>query len=487
MKAIIYARKSSESEEKQVQSIDAQLDWCKQYAKTHNFDVVDIITEEMSAKAPWRPGFNKLMQYFAENKADVIISWKLNRLSRNPIDEWTIKWLCQSFTIKEIHTVDWISNWHNILLMSVHFWMANQFLVDLSKDIKRWMAKKAQNGEWWRRTPLGYRLEDWVLIVDPETAPHIRKIFKLKYEQNLNNAEIARILEKDWLRSRKEKRKWVIVGWKPLNHKQIWRILENSVYYWVISHIWELFEWKHNPLISKEIFDAVNSKEKKKYTYYKKWILKWKVILKETWKPLSVTEKIKTNKTNDKVRKYIYYHTNWDNQIWLSELDIIRLFDKNIDLYSIPEKYTPELKKWLYDYHQSQINKNKQGKEKIEKLILELERKKQNYIDMRASWELGHEEFVELKNNLVNEILDLKERSKELTRADNEIMEDLTKSVELVKSLSQSYKSLDKSHKLQIINLILVELIIDKEKRLYIKEKPLFQFIKNLNNHKWWN
>jgi DNA invertase Pin-like site-specific DNA recombinase len=52
MKAIIYCRKSTESEEKQVQSIEAQLDWCRDYAKRLGFEVIKEITEEKSAKKP---------------------------------------------------------------------------------------------------------------------------------------------------------------------------------------------------------------------------------------------------------------------------------------------------------------------------------------------------------------------------------------------------------------------------------------------------
>lgn len=487
MKAIIYCRKSTESEEKQVQSIDAQLDWCRDYAKRWGFEIIKEITEEKSAKKPWREWFNELMQIFSENKADVIISWKLNRLARNPIDEWTIKWLSQQFIIKEIHTVDWISNWHNILLMSVHFGMATQFLVDLSKDIKRGMDKKAKNWGWWRRSPLGYDVKDWVISVDKKTAPHIKKIFKLKYEEKLNNAEIARIMEKDWLVSRKETRKWLTVWGKPLNHKRIWVILSNPFYYGVISHLWELFEWKHQPLVSKKIWDEINNKETKQYNFVKKWVLKGKIVFKDTMKPMCVTEKVKTNKTDWKIRKYIYYHTAWENQVWISEKNIIKLFDDNIENYSIPKKYSEDIREALYLYHNSQIEENIAWKDTIHKTIKKLEARKRTYTEMRASWELDHDEFIEFKNNLTNEIIDLKEKSKEINRLDSEILENLSNSVELLVNLSESYKSMNESDKLYLINTILVELVIDKEKTAFIKEKPLFQFIRKCLNPIWWS
>ncbi|MDR1987340.1 MAG: recombinase family protein [Candidatus Peribacteria bacterium] len=49
---IIYCRKSSEPEDRQVQSIPAQLERCRNYAKNLNFEIYEEITEAVSAKAP---------------------------------------------------------------------------------------------------------------------------------------------------------------------------------------------------------------------------------------------------------------------------------------------------------------------------------------------------------------------------------------------------------------------------------------------------
>jgi hypothetical protein len=59
--------------------------------------------------------------------------------------------------------------------------------------------------------------------------------------------------------------------------------------------------------------------------------------------------------------------------------------------------------------------------------------------------------------------------------------------VELLVNLSESYKTMNESDKLYLINIILVELVVDKEKTAFIKEKPLFQFIRKCLNPIWWN
>jgi hypothetical protein len=105
---------------------------------------------------------------------------------------------------------------------------------------------------------------------------------------------------------------------------------------------------------------------------------------------------------------------------------------------------------------------------------------------MRAWWELDHKEFIEIKNWITNEIINLKERSKEINRLDSEILESLSNSVELLVNLYDSYKLMNESDKLKLIDIILVELVIDKEKVAFIKEKPLFQFIRKCLNVNWW-
>jgi hypothetical protein len=136
-------------------------------------------------------------------------------------------------------------------------------------------------------------------------------------------------------------------------------------------------------------------------------------------------------------------------------------------------------------YHDNQIEENTLWKNEINKLIDDLEKKKRAYTEMRAWWELDHEEFVEIKNWITNEIIDLKERSKEINRLDSKILESLSNSVELLVNLYESYKLMNESDKLQLIDIILVELVVNKEKVAFIKEKPLFQFIRKCVNVNW--
>jgi len=67
---LIYARKSSDSEERQVRSIEAQIRELKEYAAREGLHVVDVLTESKTAKAPGRPVFADLISRIEDGGAD---------------------------------------------------------------------------------------------------------------------------------------------------------------------------------------------------------------------------------------------------------------------------------------------------------------------------------------------------------------------------------------------------------------------------------
>jgi len=138
IKYFIYARKSSESEDRQVQSIQDQVDELQKLAKNSDLTVVNIFSESWSAKAPDRPVFNEMLERIKNGEANGILCWKLNRLARNPIDGGTISWMLQEGLIQYIQTYGrGYSPNDNVIMMSVEFGMANQFIRDLRVDTKR--------------------------------------------------------------------------------------------------------------------------------------------------------------------------------------------------------------------------------------------------------------------------------------------------------------------------------------------------------------
>jgi predicted site-specific integrase-resolvase len=106
IKYVMYVRKSSESEDRQIASMDSQKNDLNKIVERDNLEIVEIFEEAKSAKNPNRPIFNKMIEKIKSGKANGVICWKMDRLSRNPVDAGTIIWLLQEGVIKHIKAYD---------------------------------------------------------------------------------------------------------------------------------------------------------------------------------------------------------------------------------------------------------------------------------------------------------------------------------------------------------------------------------------------
>ncbi len=251
MKYIAYCRKSSESEDRQMLSIDAQVNEIKAKAAHEGIILDKIFRESMSAKAPGRPVFQEMIEYIKQNTPCVLYVWKLDRLARNPIDGGYINWMLQQAVIQEIKTYEknYFPN-DNVLLMSFEFGMANQFIRDLSANVKRGNLEKLRQGGWPGAAPFGYLNDkaDHTVYPDPERAHYVEKMFKLYATGSHSVKEIEQILYDQGLRSRN--------GYQ-VRHNIIHRNLSNPFYYGIMLKHGKYYPGRHQPLISKELFDEV--------------------------------------------------------------------------------------------------------------------------------------------------------------------------------------------------------------------------------------
>ena len=85
-KFFLYARKSTDVEDKQVLSIEAQITELRVFGKQNNLNVVDTFIEKQSAKIPGRPIFGEMIKRIEKGEADGILAWHPDRLARNSVD-----------------------------------------------------------------------------------------------------------------------------------------------------------------------------------------------------------------------------------------------------------------------------------------------------------------------------------------------------------------------------------------------------------------
>ena len=86
MKYILYARKSTEEDDRQILSIQAQLEELQEYAAKEKLEIVASFQEAKTAKEPGRIKFAAMLSLIERGKADGIVSWHPDRLARNSVD-----------------------------------------------------------------------------------------------------------------------------------------------------------------------------------------------------------------------------------------------------------------------------------------------------------------------------------------------------------------------------------------------------------------
>jgi site-specific DNA recombinase len=249
MRYIIYCRKSTDTEDKQVLSLESQENELNTIAQKENLNILKVFKESRSAKSPDRPVFNEMMKMLAEGKADAILCWKIDRLTRNPIDGGQIQWLLQNNKIKCIRTFEksYYPN-DNVLVMGIEQAMANQYIRDLSVNVKRGNRAKLERGEWPNHAPFGY-LNDKLtksIVLDPIRSKYVPRVYELYLTGSHGFKEISTILYNEGLRTR--------TGKKVLK-SHIQRILSCVFYTGLMEREGKYYEGKHQALISKDTFD----------------------------------------------------------------------------------------------------------------------------------------------------------------------------------------------------------------------------------------
>lgn len=259
MKFGLYARKSSEDSSKQVQSIENQIQVLKDKAAKDGLNIVKVYQESKSAKKPYkREKFIQLVQDLQDGVIDGIICWKLDRLSRNPIDGGMIQHLLLEETVQQIVTYEktyYPSD--NSIMMSVELGMATEYSQALSKNVKRGQSFKAVKGHYPNTAPLGYLNSthltkgERVILLDEDRAPLIRKLWEMLLSGQYSSGEILKNAHAIGLRTRATRSK----PEAKLSRHGLYCIFKNPFYYGQFQWGRRLHDGLHQPLITKDEFD----------------------------------------------------------------------------------------------------------------------------------------------------------------------------------------------------------------------------------------
>jgi len=369
VKYVLYARKSTESEERQVLSIDSQIAEMLKMAEKEGLDIVEIRRESHSAKdSGQRPVFNEILKDIRGGRFSGILTWAPDRLSRNAGDLGSLVDLMDQKLLAEIrtHGQGFINSPNEKFLLMILCSQAKLENDNKSENVKRGMRTRCEMG-WRPGTALtGYLNEKRTdrkcqVLIDPDRAPIVKQIFEKIGNDHWSGNKLYH-----WL---KFELNFKTRGNKNLSRGNMYRILSNTFYYGVFEYPREsgnFYNGKHEPLITKDLFDKVQaqltrepmSRETREFAFTK--------LLKcgSCGSGISACEKYKKLKDGT-VSKYIYYGCTKSRDLnckggYIREedlikqlLDLINIVDLNED--GIIKQYRDEVKR--YNAFQSRIQK----------------------------------------------------------------------------------------------------------------------------------
>ena len=426
----LYARKSSESEDRQIQSIDDQVKRLKQLANEQKLTIKKVSTEAKSAKEPnSRPVFADMMQRIEKGEASGILCWQINRLSRNPVDSGRIQWALQKNILLSIQTIEraYVPE-DNTLLFSVESGMAAQFIIDLRKNTLRGMYSKSEKGWAPVLAPIGYlnEKENHTIIKDPQKFSLVKKLWDLMITGSYTVSQVLEIANKDWgLRTNKSKRR----GGGELTQTGMYRMFCNIFYTGLFEWGGKRYEGKHEPMITMEQYERVqellgrksNPRPQKHYFPFTGFIRCGDcgcLITAETRTKLVKGEGI--------MRTYTHYHcTHKKAKTQCKQREFTRAEDleKQIEVKIAEISIIPEFKDWALEILRGSNDKEIEARTKIYETLHQTVVETQNQLDnltrMRYKEQIDEDMFAQERDSLTNTILELRQRLKETeSRAD---------------------------------------------------------------------
>lgn len=381
----------------------------------------------MSAKAPGRPVFNKLMEMVEAGKIGTIFCWKLDRLARNPVDGGRIIWAIKNYGLHIVTpTQTYSSEEDNTILMYVEFGMAQKYIDDLGKNVKRGNRAKLNTGWLPGCAPLGYlnKLDDHTIIPDPERFPLVRRMWDMALTGMYSVEQIRQVANNDWgFRTKQSKRQ----GGSPLSKGVMYKMFRHPFYYGVIERNVEgecrRYAGAHQPVVTEEEFWRVqkNLGNPVPKPHRKQFPFTGMMRCGECGSVITAEEKVKPSG-----RSYTYYRCTkkckdkrcYQSPVTGPELEAQLL--PILESIAIPKPFADWAISWLRVLNQDECKDQNSAQESLQRAYNEIKGKLDKLMDMRLSNLLTDEEYLYQKDRLLQEQRTIKEKLGDSEqRADN--------------------------------------------------------------------
>jgi site-specific DNA recombinase len=447
-KFFLYARKSTDVEDKQVRSIDDQIAELRAFAKQENLNIVDVFIEKQSAKIPGRPIFNEMLDKIERGEANGILTWHADRLARNSVDGGRIIYLLDTEKLASLKFPTlWFENTpQGKFMLNIVFGQSKYYVDSLSENTKRGLRQKVRRGEYPSLAPVGYINDKRIksVVVDKKRAPIVRRAFELYAQGDKRLEDIADFLAQNNIISKNGKR---------IHITRATFILKNPFYVGLFRYAGEIYEGKHKPIIAKKLFDKVQEVLKQRGRPRRKSKIEPQVfcgLLRCATCSMMITGEYRVKKQkNGNEHHYIYYHCTKKRKNFKCPEPCIRQEKLDEQISSLlqkvslrpdwAEKLQARLEKDQMKSAQSVSAFVQEAKEKINTISIKLQRLLEGYLDQ----DIDRDIYREQKAVLLSEKKSLEEQMTNLEQKQNGWLEPMAEWIKVASFLEKTARDND--------------------------------------------
>jgi DNA invertase Pin-like site-specific DNA recombinase len=417
-----YCRKSSEDEDRQILSIESQLQELARFASKEQLQIVGVLEESRSAKSPGRPVFDEMLKRVERGDADGVLAWHPDRLARNALDGGQLIQLLDTHKLVDLRfpTYTFENTSQGKFMLAIMFGQSKYYVDSLSENVRRGNRTKRERGWYPGRAPIGYlnvttETGEKIILPDPDRFPILKRMWDLLLSGAFSVPEILSIATNQMgLRTRKRKRS----GGKPLSASGVYRVLSSPFYAGQLVHENKWYAGKHEPMITVTQFESAQELlGRTNRTRPKTHAFAYTGLMRCGSCGGSVTAEEKINRHGS---HYVYYHcTHKKREVLCQEkcIEEAQLEDQILQflntIYLDPEEIKRPLT--IIDEEQSKEHRAEDGiKQSIERAMEGCKRSLDNLTKLRYRELISDEEFVRERAELGREEIALKQRLQDL-------------------------------------------------------------------------
>jgi DNA invertase Pin-like site-specific DNA recombinase len=483
MKAILLARVSSKEQE-DGQSIPAQERRLLDYAREKGLIVDQVFKITESSTKASRKEFDKIIKRIRDSKEPVaLVADTIDRVQRSFKESVILEDLRREGKV-EIHfyrerlVLHSRSNSSDLLRWDMGVMFARSYVLQLSDNIKRSKEQAAKSGAWIGQAPIGYKhmtneKGDKTIVVDPERAPLIQKLFNLYATGNYSLLALKEEAEKMGLRTKKGQK---------VAKSQVDDILKNPFYCGTMETKYGIIQHRYESIISPSLFYQVQNVSagfhKKPFKALSEpFVLRGLITCSHCG--CLITPEIKK-------KRYVYYScTNAKGnckRIYVREEPLVNTLSSYFDQIALNQEQIDEVTGYLKEIHDSESRFHKECMDHL--------RREQEKIQNRMS-----QMYDDKLDGLIDETMYLdKVRTYKARQA--EILEEMGRhhdadenfyvTANLVMHLAarsrEIFQSSEVAEKRQILNLVFQNLKLDDKKSLILEVKEPFSTLMGIKN-----